>query len=217
MFHTILFDLDGTLTDPKEGITRSVAYALEAFGIKEEPDHLTCFIGPPLKESFIEYYHLTESEADKAIEKYRERYSQIGLFENKVYEGIPEILRALKEQGKKLAVATSKPYIFAKQILEKYAIANYFDWIVGSELDGTRVKKAEVIEEVLKQAKIAEEERKGCLMVGDRKHDIQGAKACQMASMGVKFGYAEDGELEKAGAIYIVNNVAELGRFLLEN
>ena len=214
-FHTILFDLDGTLTDPKEGITKSGAYALKDVGIEESTERLTSFIGPPLKDSFMIHYHFTDLEAQRAIEKYREYYRPIGIFENKVYEGIPKLLQDLKEQGKKLAVATSKPQIFAKQILEKYNIDQYFNWIVGSELNETRVKKEEVIEEVLKQAHLST--GVGCLMVGDRKYDVEGARVFDIPTVAVKFGYAEEGELEQSRAKYVVSNVEELRSFLLNH
>ena len=218
MYQSILFDLDGTLTDPKEGITKCVQYALKHFNIEENDlNHLTCFIGPPLQHSFMTFYGLDEAQAKVAVAKYRERFSTIGLFENGVYKGIKEMLEALRKQGKKLAVATSKPYIYAEKILENYHLKQYFEVIVGSELDGTRSNKAEVIQEVFKQLKLNEEDKYETIMVGDRKQDILGAKACHIHSIGVKFGYAEEGELELAGADYIVNNVMNLQEFLLHH
>lgn len=218
MYNTILFDLDGTLTDPKEGITKCVQYALKYFDINEPNlDELKKFIGPPLKESFMVYYHLDEVKAEQAIEKYRERFSTVGLFENGVYEGIEALLKALKIAGKKLAVATSKPTIYSERILEHYGLRKYFEVVVGSELDGTRVNKAEVICEVLKQLNIDEKSLNSVVMIGDRKHDILGAKACQLTSIGVKFGYAEIGELEAAGADYVAESVEALQDYLLKN
>ena len=214
-YQLLLFDLDGTLTDPKEGITKSVAYALKHFGIQADPDNLTAFIGPPLKDSFMQYYDFPEEKAMEAISKFRERFSEIGIFENKVFPGIHEMLQALIASGKTLALATSKPEIFARRILEKYELDMYFEYIVGSEINETRTKKSEVIEEVLKQAQISGEALKQCLMIGDRKQDIEGAKACQLDSLGVEFGYAEEGELEAAGATYIAMTVKELQDFLL--
>ncbi|MGL5675277.1 MAG: HAD family hydrolase [Cellulosilyticaceae bacterium] len=211
MYNTILFDLDGTLTDPKEGITKSVQHALKAFGIEAQLDDLLCFIGPPLQWSFQEYYGFDEEKAKLAIEKYRERFREIGMFENKVYEGIEEMLEALVKEGKTLAVATSKPEVFAVQILEHFGLAKYFKVIVGSELDGTRVNKKDVIEEVFVRLQLTEEEKVHILMIGDRKHDIIGAKACGIDSIGVRFGYGEGNELEEAGATYIVDTVGELG------
>lgn len=213
----VFFDLDGTLTDPKEGITKSVAYALKHFGIEVDPNELTHFIGPPLTGSFEAYYGFSHEQAIQAVKFYRERFGTIGLFENKVYPGIEALLKLLKAQSRKLAVATSKPYVFSIRILEKYGLAQYFDWVVGSELDGTRDKKCEVIEEVLGQAGITKQELSQCLMVGDRKHDIEGAKLCQITSLGVQYGYSEAGELEKAGADIIVQNIEELQAFFLSH
>ncbi|MGL4798815.1 MAG: HAD family hydrolase [Cellulosilyticaceae bacterium] len=212
MYNTILFDLDGTLTDPKEGITKSVQHALKAFGVEAELDDLLCFIGPPLQWSFEEYYGFDEEKAKLAIEKYRERFREVGMFENEVYEGIEEMLKTLAKEGKTLAVATSKPEVFAVQILEHFGLAKYFKVIVGSELDGTRVNKKDVIEEVFVRLQLTEEEKVHILMIGDRKHDIIGAKACGIDSIGVRFGYGEGNELEEAGATYIVETVGELGK-----
>ncbi len=216
MFKTILFDLDGTLTDPKEGITKCVQYALHYFGI-EEPnlDHLLPFIGPPLHQSFIDYYGFSEEKAKEAVEKYRERFSTIGLYENGVYDGIKDMLAELVERGFVLAVATSKPTVFAEPILQKYEIRSYFTKVVGSELDGTRTVKAEVMEEVLAQLHISQEDKGSVVMIGDRKHDIIGAKSCGVPSIGVEFGYAEVGELQEAGADYIVSTVEELRQLLI--
>ena len=206
-----LFDLDGTLTDPKEGITRSVQYALHRFGIERECDELMCFIGPPLKEQFMDYAGLTREQAEKAVEVYRERFAPIGVFENRAYEGAAELLRYLKDTGKTVALATSKPQIFADQIVKKYGLAPYFDLVLGSELDGTRTDKSQVIAEVLYRLGANPHE---AIMIGDRKHDIIGAKANGIKSVGVSFGYAADGELETAGADYIVDNMDELRTLL---
>lgn len=206
----ILFDLDGTLTDPKEGITRCVQYALKKFGIDEpDLDKLLCFIGPPLVDSFMEYYGFSREKAEQAVVYYRERFRDIGIFENRVLDGADQMLRTLKEKKKVLCLATSKPGIFAERILEKYDLRKYFDVVVGSELDGRRGKKAEVIEEVLARCGLTER-RKQAVMVGDRHHDIDGAKACGLLSIGVTFGYAEPGELEQAGSDQIAGSMAEL-------
>lgn len=216
MYSIILFDLDGTLIDPKEGITKSVQYALTHFGI-EEPDlnHLTRFIGPPLKQSFMTYYNFDETTSQIAIEKYRERFSTIGIFENNVYRGIQDMLSELQQMGKILAVATSKPQVYAEKILEKYDLQQYFQVVIGSELDGTRSNKADVIEEVFKRLNVTPETKKETIMVGDRKHDILGAKACGIHSIGVEFGYAEVNELNIAGADFIVSSVNELKNLLV--
>lgn len=217
MYRKLLFDLDGTLTDPKEGICKSVQYALHAFGI-EEPDIevLKPFIGPPLAESFMEFYGMTKERAAAAVEKYRERFSRVGLFENVVYDGIPEMLQRLQGAGYELAVASSKPTVFVEQILEHFDLRRYFAVVVGSELGGARVGKDEVIEETLRQ--LFGGEKINCaevLMIGDRKFDVEGAKAHGMNCVGVTYGYAFPGELEQAGAAYLADSPAELERLLI--
>lgn len=214
MYRYILFDLDGTLTDPKEGITKCVQYALRAFEIEADTEDLVDFIGPPLAESFMKYYNMTADEADLAVNKYRERFSDTGIFENGVYPGVKELLAYLKRTGRKAALATSKPEIFARRILEKYELMPYFDVVVGSELDGRRVDKAEVIAEALRQLGLTDADKNEILMVGDRMHDIVGAVRNGIDSLGVYYGYAHEGELETAGAVYIVRTVEELQDFL---
>lgn len=217
MAQYLLFDLDGTLTDPKEGITKCVQHALRQFGIDEpDADRLTCFIGPPLAASFTEFYGFDEQKAALAVEKYRERFRRVGLFENRVFDGIPQMLANLQTQGKTLAVATSKPQVFAERILENYELRRYFTVVVGSELDGRRTDKAEVIEEVCRQLGLDAVKRRDAVMIGDRRHDILGAAACGMRSIGVLFGYAEPGELEAAGAGQIVRSVPALAALLAE-
>lgn len=219
MFRYCLFDLDGTLTDPREGITRSVQYALKAFGI-EEPDlkKLEPFIGPPLKDSFMEFYGFSEEEALEGVARYREYFAPVGVFENRIYPGIPEMLKNLKDKGAHLAVASSKPTEFVHQILVHFDIEQYFEVIVGSEMDGTRTQKEEVVEEALRQLGMltipVEERTSCCAMVGDRKFDIQGARAHSLTGVGVRFGYASPGELEAEGAHYIAETVEDLTRYL---
>lgn len=215
MFEYILFDLDGTLTDPKLGITSSVQYALRALGIEEPSlDRLEPFIGPPLADSFREFYGLEGERLATAIDKYRERFATQGIFENEIYPGIPQMLADLKAKGKKLAIASSKPTLFVEQILEHFEIEKYFDHVVGSNMDGTRGTKEEVVEETLRQMLTVEmtpaQKRDAVAMVGDRKFDIEGARAHGITSVGVLFGYAPEGELEEAGADYIVNSVRSL-------
>lgn len=215
MYQYFLFDLDGTLTDPKEGITKCVQYALSHFDIHESNlDNLIRFIGPPLSVSFQQYYNLDESATNLAIQKYRERFQDVGIFENGVFEGIQELLSELKGRGKTIALATSKPQVFAERILEKYQLKDYFDVIVGSELDGTRNHKAEVIQEVFSQLQLQENQKLSALMIGDREHDILGANICGIHSLGVRFGYAKEHELEEAGATYIAATVEELAGLL---
>ena len=211
MSQVILFDLDGTLTESGEGIINCVQYALEKLGKKEEhPENLQCFIGPPLKEQFMKYAGLCEEEGEKAVVYYRERYTTTGIFENRLYPKIPELLELLKINNKILAVASSKPEVYVKHILEHFQIADYFTAIVGSELDGRRTEKAEVIEEALRRMHL-EEERDKVLMVGDRSHDVQGAISCGLQCIGVAYGYGSREELEKAGAVYIADSVEDLG------
>lgn len=219
-FKYCLFDLDGTLTDPKEGITRSVQYALRSFGI-EEPDlkKLEGFIGPPLKDSFQEYYGFDEEQAAKAISAYRERFAPIGILENRIFPGIPALLSNLKKRGIALAVASSKPTNFVHRILSHFAIEQFFTVIVGSEMDGSRSAKEEVVDEALKKLGVptlpVEQRHKSCAMVGDRKFDIQGAKSNGITGIGVAFGFAKPGELEEAGAAFIAGTVKELEAYLL--
>lgn len=217
MYQYILFDLDGTLTDPKEGITKSVQYALADQGIIEEDLlKLEPFIGPPLLDSFMEFYQMNEEDAHKAIAKYRERFQKTGLYENEIYPGISQMLQSLQHDGRRLAVASSKPTVFVEKILRHFHIKQYFDVIVGSELDGTRSKKEEVVEEALKQLfedKTPDPET--VVMVGDRKFDVEGARAFSIPSIGVEYGYAGAGELQEAGATHIVKSVRELSNLLL--
>ena len=214
MYTHIFFDLDGTLTDPKEGITNSVAYALASFGIHEDPDRLTPFIGPPLIDSFMEFYHFDLPTAQKAVEKYREYFSQKGIFENKVFSGTQPLLAQLKAAGKAVCLATSKPEVFARQILEHFHMDGYFDEIVGSCLDGTSTKKGEVIGEVFAQLGENCPDKAMCVMVGDRLHDINGAQENALDSIGVTFGYGSQEELTQAGATHIAHSFEELAQIL---
>jgi phosphoglycolate phosphatase len=209
----ILFDLDGTLTDSGIGITNSVMYALKKYGIAvSDRRELNRFIGPPLTDSFQNFYGFTEGEAKKAVEYYREYYRDKGIFENYLYEGFEDLLRVLKENNKILIVATSKPEVFAKQILEHFGVDQYFTHIAGSNLDGTRVNKDEVIRYALKSCKITD--LSNAIMIGDREHDVIGAKKVGIDSMGVLFGYGSRKELEKAGANFIAATVEEIGQVL---
>ncbi|MEF2868249.1 MAG: HAD-IA family hydrolase [Anaerobutyricum sp.] len=208
----LLFDLDGTLTDPMVGITSSVQYALEKFGIHVRYlKELIPFIGPPLAESFQKFYGFSKEDAEKAIQYYREYYAPKGIFENEVYEGIPEMLAHLTEAGFTLLVATSKPTVFARKVLKHFGMEDYFSFVGGSELDGSRTKKAEVISYILKTCGI---EAKEAIMIGDRRHDIEGGKACGLESVGVLYGYGMEQELTEAGANHIIRTVAELEDYL---
>lgn len=218
MFKTILFDLDGTICDSGLGITRCVKYALEKMGhTVEDETKLTYFIGPPLRDTFARYHGMTAEEAEQALMYYRERYSTIGIREAEAYDGICELVKKLYDAGKTVALATSKPTVFAKIILEEYNIAQYFSAIVGCELDGTRDDKKEVMEECMRQLGITEADRADTIMIGDRHYDIGGAKHFGLHSVGVTYGFATtDTELVEAGADYIVNNCNELGEILMK-
>lgn len=213
----MLFDLDGTLTDPKIGITTCVQYALRSFGIEEpDLDKLEPFIGPPLKESFMQFYGMDDEQAEEAVKKYRERFQDIGIFENKIYDGIPAMLRTLKSKGMHLAVASSKPTVFVERILEYFHINQYFEVVVGSELDGTRVNKDEVVWEALNRLfHYKPIQRELVYMIGDRKFDVEGARLHRIESVGVAYGYGSMQELKEAKADYIVRSVEELQKFLL--
>lgn len=205
----ILFDLDGTLTDPALGITNSIMHALKAFDMSvEKREDLYVFIGPPLHEQFMNFCHFSSEQADKAVEKYREYFSVSGLFENEPYPHIQETLAYLKEKGYKLAVATSKPEIYATQILEKFDLANYFDVIKGSRLDDKTENKTRIMKEAMKA--FNDTSLSKFIMVGDRKFDILGARELGIESIGVTYGYGSKEELIEANATYLIDNCLEL-------
>lgn len=211
MIKYILFDLDGTLTNPKEGITKCVQYALRHFNIERECDALTEFIGPPLKEQFMKYASLSEKEAEEAVRLYRERFAPIGIFENEIYDGVTEMLSALKKSGKILAMATSKPTVFAEQIADKYGISPYMEKIFGSELDGRNTDKAAVIKNAMEYLGA---EKENTVMVGDREHDCIGAAKNSLKCVGVTYGYAAPGELQRSGAVKLASSPQELSEIL---
>ncbi len=212
-YNYILFDLDGTLTDSAPGITNSIMYALKHFGIRiEDRLELYKFVGPPLHDTFSKYFHFTEEETNEAITLYREYFTEKGMFENVVYQGIPPLLKNLKASDKKLILATSKPTQFAEKILEHFDLLKYFDFVVGSNLDGTRRDKGEIIRFVLEHYNITE--CGNVVMIGDREHDVIGARNCGIKSIGVLYGYGDKQELEDAGADYIAQTVEELEHLL---
>ena len=212
-YQTILFDLDGTLTDPGLGITNSVMYALGKFGITvEDRSDLYCFIGGPLRESFADYYGFSEDDAALAVKYYREYYVPRGIFENVVYGGIENLLKTLRDDGRTLLVATLKPTVFAIQVLEHFGLDRYFDFISGSELDGSRDDKRAVIDHAFLSSPSADP--MSAIMVGDRSHDILAAKGKGIDSIGVLYGYGGREELTGAGAGHIAETVAELSAFL---
>jgi phosphoglycolate phosphatase len=197
----IYFDLDGTLTDPKPGITRSIQYALQKLDHPTMPteDELTWCIGPPLRASFVRLLG-AETSADLAVSYYRERFSDVGLYENGVYDGIGEVLTKLGAAGHRLFVATSKPHVFAERIIDHFGLRDHFERVFGSELDGTRVDKSHLLEYALKQASV---DPARTLMVGDRSHDMVGAKNNGMKGIGVLYGYGTRDELLDAGAHHV--------------
>ena len=205
-----LFDLDGTLTDPKEGITKSFQYALASFGIYEELENLTPCIGPPLRESFSKLFHLSDSDTEKAVEKYREYFAKEGLYQNTVYPDIPETLKKLKENGKVLALATNKATVYASQILKHFNLNGYFSYVSGDEFDGRNSKngKAKIIQIALENLGVTD--FKKAVMIGDRRHDIIGANEVGLKCIGILWGYGSKEELLSAGASYIADSVDTL-------
>ena len=210
MYKAILFDLDGTLTESGEGITKCVQYALEKLG-KPESDlkKLEVFIGPPLMEQFMKYAGLDEEMARRAVEYYRERYSTTGIFENRPYPGVEEMLQELKRKKYLLAVASSKPEYFVKQILDYFHLTEYFDEIVGSELNGSRTNKTEVIEETLRRLGL-DKHREQVIMVGDKEHDVLGARAAGLECVAVSYGYGTEEELTAAQPLQTVSSTEEI-------
>lgn len=214
MYQYILFDLDGTLTNPEIGITSSVMYALEKFNIKvEDRKELHPFIGPPLDYSFQTYYGLSKEDSQLAIKYYRERFSVKGLYENEVYDGVEKMLQQLKKSGKTLIIATSKPEEFTLKILEHFDLLKYFDYVAGTTMDGSRGKKADVIRYALEISGI--ENKSEAIMIGDRNYDILGAKENGLDSIGVLFGFGDYEELTKAGANYIAECVEDIVKYIL--
>ena len=211
-YKAFLFDLDGTLSDSKIGITKSVQYALNKYGIVSSLENLEKFVGPPLQDSFVKYYDFDMKKADEAVAYFREYFSEFGIYENQPYEGILELLKALSEEPVTLYIATSKPTIFAKTILEKDQLAPYFKVILGSELNGTRSQKREVIADLINMEALKSHE---VLMIGDREHDLLGAKSNGVDAVGVLYGYGDYNELKACNPIKIVESVKDLKAYLL--
>lgn len=208
MYKTVLFDLDGTLTDPGLGITNSVAYALKKYGIEvEEREKLYSFIGPPLNDSFKKCYGFSDEKAMEAIMYYREYFSDKGIFENEVYDGIKELLRRVKESGRKIVLATSKPEEFALRILEHFELTEFFDVVAGASMDEKRNKKGDVIKYALEKGCLTPED---AVMIGDREHDVLGAQENGIDTIGVLYGYGSRDELEKVRAMHIAETVNDI-------
>ena len=215
MYKYILFDLDGTLTDPGIGITNSVMYALKKFGIEvEERASLYKFIGPPLMDSFQNFYGFTKEESELALKYYREYFRPKGIYENHVYDGVEDLLRELKASGKKMIVATSKPEEFAVEILKHFNLYQYFNFVGGVSMDEKRVKKSDVIAYALEKGDVTDLD--AVVMIGDREHDVYGAKQIGVDSIGVLYGYGDYEELKQAGADYIVERPSEILKIVEE-
>ncbi len=209
----IIFDLDGTLTNPGLGITNSIMYALKKYGIESERSNLYKFIGPPLRESFRVYFGFDEAGAEQAVQYYREYFSVKGIFENELYPGVLNLLVGLIRRNRKLYIATSKPYEYTERILEHFRIGEYFDFVSGSNMDGTMGAKSELIDRVISH--IRKDELSDTIMIGDRKYDIDGANHHNIDSAAVLYGYGELSELEDSKPTYLVENVEKLSLLLL--
>jgi len=213
-FDNVIFDLDGTLTDSGEGILNSAAYALETLGRPvADKSVLTPFVGPPLRESFETLCGIFGEEADRAVKLYRSYYGEKGIYENRIYDGIPALLSSLKAAGCTLVVATSKPEPFAEQIIERAGLTDLFTYVAGAKMDETRIKKDEVINYALET--LGEPDRSRVVMIGDREFDVLGAKKTGVSSLGVLYGYGSREELEEACADAVVATVEEVGEYLL--
>jgi phosphoglycolate phosphatase len=212
-YQIALFDLDGTIINSQIGITKSVQYSLQSFGIiVDEPSTLVHFVGPPLHLSFQKYYGFDDSESRRAVEKYREYYREIGIFESEIYLGMAELLEEIHQNGVTNVLATSKPEVFARQILEHLDIIQYFDGVFGSNLDLTRSDKAEIICDI--RVAYPQFEREKYVMIGDKEHDIIGARKNSIDSIGVLWGFGSQAELEYHQPQYIVREIDHLREIL---
>ncbi|MFD0676840.1 MULTISPECIES: HAD hydrolase-like protein [unclassified Paenibacillus] len=213
-FDLVLFDLDGTLTDSSEGIANGIQYALSKFGMREESkERLIQWIGPPLLDTFRTYYRFDEQKARQAEMYYRDYYTRKGMYENTVFTGIPQMLDELQQAGTQMLVATSKSAPIAKSILQHFRLRSFFKMVAGSDLDGTRASKSEIIDFALKQFTTGESRK--VVMVGDRKHDIVAAHDNGIKSAAVSYGYGTLQELEKVQPTYFVHSVSQLRALLL--
>ena len=212
---TILFDLDGTIIDSAESITRSAQYALEKFGISvNDLKELYPFIGPPLVDSFMKFYGFSEQDAMLATQYYRDRYAVKGIYETKLYDGVEDMLRSVKNLGYKIAITTSKNEPHSIMILEYHKIASLFDTISGGNADGTCATKRDVVEKALKRLGVTDDERKNeTWLVGDRIFDIEGARQCAVRPVGVSYGFAPQGELESLNPEFIAKSPEDITRY----
>lgn len=212
-YNRIFFDLDGTLADSKEGITNSISSALAHYGMTADDALLHKCIGPPLRESFIERFNFTEDNVHEVIHTFRKYYAKTGVFESSLYDGVREMLEALKAEGKELVLATSKEEDFALQILDNFKIAHLFSFVAGADLHSGRLSKGAVLQHIIANHKAESLER--CIMVGDREHDVEGAHEIGIACGGVLYGYGSRQELQDAGADFIFDSVQDLKTWLL--
>lgn len=212
-FEYIFFDLDGTLTDPSEGIVNSVIHSLKKYGIEEsDRDKLCIFIGPPLIDSYMKHYGFTKDEAIKAVEYYREYFSVKGIFENVIYDGIPQLLKKLSDSGRKVILATSKPEPFANRILEHFKIDKYFSFVAGATMNETRTQKDEVIKYAIEEYNITD--ISSAVMIGDRKYDIEGGKKSGLKTVGLLYGFGSKKEISDSNPDFTAESVEELKKIL---
>jgi phosphoglycolate phosphatase len=213
-YDVIAFDLDGTLTNPERGLIASFVYALGKMGVDYgEKEELKRFIGPPIYEEWQRVFGFTPEESSKALLIFREYYSVYGWWDNEMYPGVPEMLRALCESGKKIILATSKPEVFARKILDLFDIAKYFDYVGGADTDKTRDKKHEVLAYSMASLGVTDTSR--VILVGDRVYDAEGARACGVDSLGVLYGHGSREEIENSGFNYICESVEDIAKTLI--
>ncbi|MCI9617339.1 MAG: HAD-IA family hydrolase [Eubacterium sp.] len=212
-YDVIIFDLDGTLSDSGEGITKSVQYALEKLNILEDDlDNLKHFVGPPLKAEFMKSYYLTEEQGTDAVRFYRERYIPTGIYETSLYEGVRELLDRLKADEKIIAMATSKPQPLAEEVLKFLEIENYFDFVMGADMIGGKQSKEDVLSALLEVLPIKDKSQ--MIMVGDTNFDVLGAEAVGISCIGVAYGYGDKKEMSECGAVAVVNTALELLNYI---
>ncbi|MBQ8289509.1 MAG: HAD-IA family hydrolase [Clostridia bacterium] len=214
--HTVAFDLDGTLSDPMRGLTSGFRYAFRKMKIDYGDESvLKSFIGPPLRDEWMMRYSLTRERAEEAVAYFREYYSIYGWWDNDLYEGIPELLSALKAAGKRIVLATSKPDVHSRKILARFNLTHYFDFSEGASFDTSREKKSDVLSYALSRVGVSERELDGVIMVGDTKYDIDGAREVGVKSVGVLWGYGTRDDLLSHGADFLASSVDELYKILL--
>lgn len=212
-YDTILFDLDGTLTDSGLGIVNAVKYGLDHYGIPLGDIDPSVFVGPPMRDSYQKFYGFSPEKADEAVKIARIYYTSTGVFENTPYEGVYEMLDQLKASGKRILMATAKPDKFTDMVLEKFDLAKYFEFVGSATMDGSRVQKADIIKYVLESCNVTDLEH--TIMIGDRDHDILGANVNGIDSIGVLYGFGDREELETAGATYLVDKALDVAKLLL--